>query len=188
LLPWRAELTQADELKSYATHSMRETFGQVAESWRVVYVPQPPHLAIPACATDEGLLDALATTCKTTGNRLVGVTPYFASAFDCWRSRFGSDPFWFGVIETDFISLCLVHSGNWIGLKTERTDEDWHKVLPGLMAQIGIASDLGDVKAKMFLAGEGDPPAAMVKFQITWLKTTVRTVPRNPDYRLAIGI
>ena len=188
LLPWRAELTRADELKSYAALHLRETFGAVAESWRVMHVPQPPHQSMPVCSVDAALMDELARLCKTTGAHLAAVTPYFASAFDRWQRDFKANTFWFGVIEPDFISLGLVVKGRWAGLTARRLDDDWRNVLPGMMTQIGISSGLGDVEPKLFLAGEGARPPEKSGLAFHWLQASSHADAPLANSRLALGV
>lgn len=188
LLPWRSELTQSDELRSYAALHLRETFGQVAESWRILHVPQPPNRNMPVCAVDATLLLELIRVCDASGVKLKMVTPYFASAFDRWRGGFGSNTFWFGVIESDFISLGLLRNGTWVGLNTQRLDDDWRAVLPGMMARIGITSGLGDVNPKLFLAGVGEQAPEEPDAAFTWLQTRGRATASLPGARLALGI
>lgn len=182
LLPWRAELTRPQEVAAFAQLRFRETYGKAAEEWRVLHAPQPPGRAVPACAVDAALLDALRKTSKEAGARLAAVTPYFASAFDRWRGNLKNGSAWFGLIEPDCLSLGLLREGGWIGLRAQRLGEDWREALPGLMAQIGIPAGADAAPAPLYLAGEGEAPAPAADLPFTWLR------PQATDCRPALGI
>jgi hypothetical protein len=188
LLPWRAELTQSSELASYAKLRFREIFGHAADGWQVLRSPQPPGQTVPACAIDAALLQALGSACEGAGARLATVTPYFASAFDRWRKTLGGQPAWFGLIESDCLTLGLVQGGNWLGLRTQRLDEDWRELLPSLMVQMGIVANLADAKTPLYLVGEGSPPAPVAGLAFTWLQPKVAAQHTLSDYRRALGV
>lgn len=188
LLPWRAGLSQSGELSAYASLRFREIFGKVAEDWQVLYAPQPPGKAMPACAVDTALMDALRSTCETAGVRLASVKPYFSSAFDQWRSFLGSKTAWFGLIEADCVSLGLLQGGDWRGLHTQRLDGDWRLILPGMMAQIGIASDLIESSPPLYLVGSGEAPKPTEGLPFIWLKPNSSSVQSVVGHRLALGV
>lgn len=185
LLPWRPELANPREFAAYAALRFRETFGGVADAWRILPAPQPPGGAAPACAVDAGLLDALRGACEGAGLRLVEVTPYFASAFDHWRAVLGGKTAWFGLLESDCLSLGLLRGGRWAALRAQRLKKDWREELPGMMAQLGVCAGLGDAAAPLYLAGGGDePPAGGPPF--VWLRPAARL--GAAGCRMALGV
>jgi len=188
LLPWRAELTRPDELAAYAALRFRETFGAVAGDWQLMLSPRPPGKAVLACAVDVALMQALRTTCESVGAKLAAVTPYFAAAFDHWRGELGNKAAWFGLIESDCVSLGLLRDGDWMGLRTQRISGHWCDVLPGLMAQIGIAAGLAETALPLYLVGEGEPPTPAVGLTFTWLQPKVPAQGTLPGGRMAMGI
>jgi hypothetical protein len=192
LLPWREELTQPEELATYARLGFIETFGNAAEGWQILHAPQPPNKTVPACAIDNTLLATLHSTCRDAGVHLDAVTPYFASAFDRWRNVFKGKAAWFGLIEADCLSLGLLHEGNWAGLRTQRLDgdsrEDWRDVLPGMMAQIGLPAGLNDTAPQLYLAGDGEPPAPARNLSFAWLRPEAQAENGMVGCRMALGV
>ncbi|MDO9165315.1 MAG: hypothetical protein Q7U13_04340 [Rhodoferax sp.] len=188
LLPWRPELTQARELSAYASLRFRETFGKAAQDWQVLHAPQAPGKAVPACAVDTALMEALRSTCETGGASLAAVTPYFASAFDRWRGNLNGKTAWFGLIEPDCLSLGLLHDGNWMGLHTQRLDGDWRHVLPGMMAQIGISAGLTETAPPLYLAGSGEAPLPDPVLAFAWLRPKAQASRAMADCRMALGV
>ncbi len=187
LLPWRPEITQPDELAAYATWRFRETFGHGAEDWQVLHSPQPPGKAVLACAVDAALLAALRAACQSAGARLAAVSPYFACAFDRWRHVVGKKTAWFGLIESETVSLGLLRDGNWVGLRTQRVNAHWRDALPGLMAQISISAGVADAALPLYLAGDGEPPAPAAGLTFTWLQPKAQAQRALPGGRMALG-
>lgn len=169
LLPWQAELGHPDELAAYAALRFREAYGKVADDWQVLHAPQPPGETVPACAVDSELVVALRATCEKAGATLAVVTPSFAAAFDRWHSTLNKKAVWFGLIESDGVSLGLLRGGHWIALRSQRVEQNWRDALPGMMAQMGIAGGVTDAHVPLYLAGGTgvDMPVADAAF--TWL-------------------
>lgn len=188
LLPWRPELTRPHELAAYAALRFRDTFGKAADDWQVLHSPQPPGRAVPACAVDAALMAALRGTCESAGARLAAVTPYFAAAFDRWRGVLSKKSVWFGLVEPDCVSLGLLRDGTWIGLRTQRADADWRAVLPGMMAQTGIAAGLAEVSTPLYLAGEGEPPRSDAGLPFAWLQPRAQAAGAVAGCRMALGV
>lgn len=188
LLPWRAELNGPGELAAYAGLRFRETYGRGAESWHVQCSPQPPQHAIPACAVDAGLIDALRQACKAADARLVGATPYFASAFDHWRQRCKGKQAWFGLVEADCLSLGLIRDGRWIGLRSQWLAEHWSSALSAMMTQLTIMANVAGPPAPLYLAGDGDDPAPVAGLPFTWLRPEGRHANWLPGCRMAMGL
>lgn len=188
LLPWRPEITQPKEVAAYASLRFRETFGKAAEDWQVLHAPQPPGKTVPACAVDAALLETLRSTCAGAGAHLAAVTPYFASAFDRWRGVFEGKTAWFGLIETDYLSLALLRNGDWISLCTQHLDGDWRDVLPGMMAQIGIPAGLGGAEVPLYLAGSGEPAAPAESLPFAWLRPEAQVEGGMVGCRMALGV
>lgn len=174
LLPWQADIVRADEFAAYAALCFYEIFGDAAKFWHFQSTVQPPGAAIPVCAIDMALLDALQDICQRHGHKLVSVSPCFANAFDHWRNTFREETAWFGLLEQDVVSLGLLHQRTWAGLRTQRLpEENWQEIITGMMAQSVIASGFGQTVAPLYLAGrnrDGNPPAASGNLPFTWLQ------------------
>lgn len=174
LLPWQADIVRADEFAAYAALCFYETFGDMAKLWHFQSAIQPPGAAIPVCAIDMALLDALQDACQRHGHKLVSVSACFANAFDHWRTTFREETVWFGLLEQDMVSLALLHQGTWAGLRTQRLPgENWQETLTGMMAQSVIASGFGQTVAPLYLAGKNrdeKAPETSGNLPVTWLQ------------------
>ncbi|HMW16168.1 MAG TPA: hypothetical protein PKC34_11560 [Pseudomonadales bacterium] len=191
LLPWRAGLTRPQEWAAYAAMAFRDTFGAVTAQWQVQPALQPPQQDAPACAVDVALLGALHTACAESQTRLVAVRPYFSTAFDHWRSALKGEVVWFGVLEVDCLALGLLREGHWLGLRNQRLDGDWRRLLPGMMAQIGIQAGLDaadGAAAPLYLTGAGEAPAADARHPFVWLQPRSQTQFDGIGCRMALGL
>lgn len=192
LLPWRPELAGAQERAAYATLCFQDTFGKLAQGWQVLQSLQPPGRAVPACAVDTALMQALGAACSSAGIHLASVKPYFASAMDRWQSSLRGGTVWFGVVEPDSLTLGLLQQGRWLGLQSQRISGDWRDLVPGLMAQMGIACGLpGAVSVStipLYLVGTGDVPSQQRGLAFIWLQP--KTVIGKPSghARMAMGV
>ncbi len=188
ILAWRPELTRPAEVAAYARLRFTETFGKAARDWVVVNSPQPPGKAVPACAIDAAFMQALRTVCLDTGARLDRITPYFASVVDRWCPTLKSGLAWFGAIEPECVSLGLLRHGDWLGLHTQRVQDNWREVLPGMMARVGIAAGLAPAAAPLYLTGPGPRAVSDDGMPFVWLVPR-DTMPESAGaYRMALGV
>jgi len=176
LLPWQAGVSQPKELAAYASLRFHDTFGKAADDWQVMYSPQPPGLTVAACAVDAALIEALRSSCEVVGANLTTVSPYFAFEFDRRRDRFNKKAAWFGLIESDCLSLGLLQGGQWMGLRSQRMDADWRDALPGMMAQMGIAAGVSDESVPLYLTGGCDAPKPVAGLAFTWLASKAQGI------------
>lgn len=188
LLDWAQALQQEQELQAYAQLQMRAAFGPAVQTWRVVHGQASPGHALPVCAADEALTDALRALQAERGLQVTSVAPYFALAFDHWRNRLPRRGVWFGVVEPQGLTLGLLISGQWGGLRTQRLapDEAWPAALPSLQAQLALAAGQPyAVQWPVFMAGCVKAPAAADG--LSWLAPAERAGVAPID-RLAWGV
>lgn len=169
ILAWRPELSRPEEVAAYASLRFTETFGKAARDWDVLYSPQLPGKAVPACAVDAALVQALRTLCTDTGARLELVTPYFAAAVDGGCPALKSGPVWFGTIEPECVTLGLLRKGDWLGLQSQRVADNWRDVVPGMMARVAIAAGLAPASAPLYLTGPGPAQGRDGALPFVWL-------------------
>lgn len=173
LLEWQPQLASPQELKAYVQLRFRATFGAAADSWRVVHAEPVPGRALPACAIDEALLAELKNLQDTAGATVVSVVPHFSAAFDRWSGSVGKAVAWFGVVEPGVLTLGLLRSGEWHGLRSVRHADaaDWRAPLSALQAQIQLASvlDLAPQAAPVYLVGCGTDAQDRSEPHLTWL-------------------
>jgi hypothetical protein len=188
LLPWTPELSQGDELASYARLRFGQTFGPVAETWQILRVAQPPGKTVPVCAVDAELVAVLRNMCSSADIRLVEVRPYFSAAFDRWRGDLKATSVWFGAVEPDCISLGLLEGGSWSGLRVQRIDDDWRNVLPGMMAQVGMATGQGGESPRLYLAGVVESQASSANLPFVRLSPSTPMHCAQLNCCLALGV
>lgn len=173
LLEWQPQLASPQELKAYVQLRFRATFGVAADSWHVVHAEPGPGCALPACAIDKALLNELKSLQATADVTVVSVVPHFSAAFDRWRSSVGQQAAWFGVAEPGGLTLGLLRSGVWHGLRSVRhTDaSDWRVALSALQAQIQLASglDFTQQATPVYLVGCDTGPQDRGDPRLVWL-------------------
>ncbi len=192
LLPWRAELSSADEQAAYATLRFKETYGRAVQDWQVLPAIVSPGNTAPAAAVDRALIEALGLACSCSGATLQSVTPYFSSAFDAWCSRIKGPAAWFGTVEADTLTLGLLQGGQWTALQTQRFAGDWRSPMQALMVQIAqvcgvpVAADA----PPLYLAGDIATPNTTHSATgpaFVWLQPQPLSTPTPPGLRLAMG-
>lgn len=192
LLDWAEALQQPQELQAYAQLQTRATFGPGAQGWQVAHADPQPGQALPVCAVDQALTDALHALQTTHGLQLTVLAPYFAVAFDHWRSRLPTQACWFGAVEPGGLTLGLIQGSAWRGLRVQRLPDaepsGWPAQLPSLRAQMALAADQPKaVDWPVFLAGcTPAPSGADTRADFTWLAP--RGDQRSPLDRLAWGV
>lgn len=190
LLDWAAPLQQPQELQAYAQMQMRATFGAVAQAWRVVHGQASPGHALPACAADQGLGDALQALQGSHGLGIRSLAPYFSVAFDHWRGRLPRRGGWFGVVEPRALTLGLHHEGQWRGLRSQRLSDagvqPWEPALTPIKAQLALAAGVPEAQEwPLHLAGCVQAP--VVQTRLSWLAPAQRA-DDHPIQRLAWGV
>ena len=176
LLPWQDEVSRPKEIETYASLRFSSIFGKAASSWQVTHSPPRPGLPVPACAVDATLISALRKACDEAGVSLTSIEPYFSFEFDRLRSSLHKKAAWFGLIESDCVSLGLLRAGQWLGLRSQRIDGEWRDVLPGMMAQLGIAVGLKEESVPLFLTGGDNTPTPTAGLAFTWLESKTQNV------------
>jgi hypothetical protein len=187
-IPWMPEISHPQELVAYAQAQFAQVYGARAQDWQITLALQQPGYSTLACAIDRALLMALQSTAQTHLLRLSRVTPYFACAHDHWQSRIADASYWFGVVETGYFTLGLVHLGQWRAVRGQRFTGDVLPPLQACVAQLGLATEVADTTQRIFLVGNVQAPPAQPDFPITWLQPTSRPQPVAPDWRLAWGL
>lgn len=173
LLEWPPRLASPQELTAYVQLRFRATYGAAADGWHVVHAEPVPGRALPACAIDEALLAGLNSLQDTVGATAVSVVPHFSAAFDRWRGSVDHAVAWFGVVEPGVLTLGLLRSGVWHGLRSVRHADaaDWRAALSALQAQIQLGSvfDLEQQPAPVYLVGCGAGSQDRSDPRLVWL-------------------
>jgi hypothetical protein len=188
LLPPQPELNGSKELAAYAQLRFQHTFGSLSEHWQVRHSLQPPGQAIPACAIDTQLLESLRNACIVAGMKLSSVSSLFSTVFDLSRHSIKGKSAWFGLLESDCLTLGLLRNSTWVGLRSQRLTSSVDSVLPGLMAQISIPAGLEDVSLPFYLAGESSLPSPVAGLRFSALNSGGKSKIQIAGCHLALAI
>lgn len=151
LLPWNDALARPAELQAFARARMREAYGPVADQWAVRYAMGRPGRPVCVAAVDQALIDTLRAACDGARMALRAAAPYFSTAFARWRRRIDRRGAWFAVHEPDYLTLGLMHGGDWISLSGCRVDTHWRVVMNRLMAQAAIPAGVDAAALPLYL-------------------------------------
>ena len=122
LVPSRAGLERAAEIRAYVQAKLKTQFGEVASDWDVQIDAYRDALLV--CAVDRALLDALRTLFADVQVPVESLQPYFGRAFNRARRRVGANSGWFVVHERGLVVMSRFEAGRWTCLTSRRTPGD----------------------------------------------------------------
>jgi hypothetical protein len=159
LLPWRDDITGAEQQSLLASAHFRQIYGGVAEHWKILAQPSGYGKPWLASATDEHLLKALAEQVHATGARLASITPLTMSLFNVIHARLSAPACWLLVPEPQRLTALHFREGQWSLLQNLPMAAPWREPLADLLLRETRLSGLPDMAAKIYLA-TGKLPAA----------------------------
>ena len=158
LIPWRAELADAEEELSFTRHCFTKIYGKAAQQWEL-RLGQEAH-ASPrlASAVDAELLDALKGVFDGAGIVLQSIQPHLMAAFNGFRGRLRKRSAWFALLEPGNLCLALLHRGCWLRVRSLRIGSEWRDELPLILEREAYLADNPDVPHEVYLwdAESGD--------------------------------
>jgi hypothetical protein len=178
LLPWRDDVTGAEQQSLLASAHFRQIHGGMAEHWKILAQPSGYGKPWLASATDEHLLQALAEQVHATGARLASVTPLTMSLFNVMHTRLSAPACWLLVPEPQRLTALHFREGLWSLLQTLPMTALQHEPLADLLLRETRLAGLPDMAAKIYLA-TGGLPATPFNSTCTAL---------DPGWRFAPGV
>lgn len=139
VVPWQAELSDAQEQQAYARHLFREVYGSLADAWEVRLSEEPPGAPAVACAIDGALLEALRNTASDARLRLRSVQPCYAAVFNRRRGALRGDSVVFAMAEPGRVCLGLLRDERWLALRNQGSGEDVGQALASMLDQAALA-------------------------------------------------
>lgn len=130
MVPWRAELADAEEDLSYARHCFTKVYGKAALKWEIRLSHQAPEMPRLASAVDTELLDALRRVFEGAGVTLRSIQPHLMAVFNSFRGRLLQRSAWFVLLEPGNLCLSLLRDGHWSRVRSLRIDSTWREELP----------------------------------------------------------
>jgi hypothetical protein len=141
LVPWRAELADADEELSFARHCFTKVYGKAAQQWELRLSPEASAMSRLASAVDTELHDGLKAVFDGAGIPLRSVQPHLMAAFNGFRGRLPQQNAWFALLEPDNLCLALLQQGHWSRVRSLRIDSAWQEELPLILEREAYLAD-----------------------------------------------
>jgi hypothetical protein len=156
LVPWHAELADAEEDLSLARHCFARVYGKDAQQWELRLNHEAPEAPRLASAVDAELLAALKAVFGSAGIALRSVQPHLMAAFNGCRGRLRQGSAWFAVVEPGNLCLALLYDGCWSRVRSLRIGSAWAEELPLILEREAYLADIQTVPHEVYLWGAGD--------------------------------
>jgi len=141
LVPWRAELANAEEDLSFTRHCFVKVYGKAAQQWELRLSQEAPEMPRLASAVDAELLDGLRAVFDGAGIPLRSVQPHLMAAFNGFRGRLQQHSAWFALLEPGNLCLALLSHGRWSRVRSLRIDRAWREQLPLILEREAVLAD-----------------------------------------------
>ena len=141
LVPWRAELADAEEDLTFARHCFAKVYGKSAQQWELRLSQEAPEMPRLASAVDTELLDGLRAVFDGAGIPLRSIQPHLMAAFNGFRGRRQQPSAWFALLEPGNLCLALQQQGRWSRVRSLRIDRAWRVELPLILEREAVLAD-----------------------------------------------
>ncbi|MBZ0068909.1 MAG: hypothetical protein K8F26_08850 [Thiobacillus sp.] len=152
MVPWRAELTGAEEDLSFARHCFAKVYGkEAAQQWELRLSQEAPEVPRLASAVDTELLDAMRGVFGGAGITLKSVQPHLMAVFNGVRGHLRQRSAWFALLEPGNLCLALLHRGCWLRVRTLRIGSEWREDLALILEREAFLDDSSEVPHDVYL-------------------------------------
>ena len=151
LVPWRAELADAEEDLSFARHCFAKVYGKAAQQWELRLNQDAPEMPRLASAVDTELLDGLRAVFDGAGIPLRSIQPHLMAAFNGFRGRLQQHSAWFALLEPGNLCLALLQQGRWSRVRSQRIDGAWREELPLILEREAYLADHPSVPHEVYV-------------------------------------
>lgn len=170
VVPWRAELVDAQEELSYTRHCFTRVYGKAALQWEMRLSEQAPEMPRLASAVDAQLLVALRGVFDGAGIALRSIQPHLMSVFNRVRGQLRQPSAWLALVEPGNLCLALLHDGHWSRVRSQRVDSTWRAELPLILEREAYLGDDPAVPHEVYVwTAQSDeaalPPSGPWQFQ-----------------------
>jgi len=141
VVPWRAELADAQEDMSFARHCFIKVYGKTAQQWQLRLSQEALEMPRLASAVDAELLDALRGVFDGAGVTLRSIQPHLMAAFNKSKGRLRQRSAWLALLEPGNLCLALLDNGQWSRLRSLRIDRSWREELPLMLDREAYLAD-----------------------------------------------
>lgn len=160
LVPWSAQLTDAEVEMAFVRHGFTRVYGATAQQWSLRLSNEHRGALRLASAVDTELLDGLRGVFDQAGVAIKSIQPHLMAVFNGVRSRLQGQSVWLALHEPGNLCLALLHQGRWAQVRNLRVGADWHKELALILERETYLSDAAAAARDVFLwdAGQAEAP------------------------------
>ena len=155
LVPWHAELADAEEELSFARHCFTRIYGESARQWELCLSQQTHEAPRLASAVDAELLEMLRAMFDGAGVALQSIQPHLMTVFNRCRGHLGKRSAWLALLEPGNLCLALMGQGNWQRVRGLRVGPAWHVELPLILEREAYLAGLQAVPHEVYLWNAG---------------------------------
>lgn len=167
LLPWRDDVTGAEQQGLLAAAHFRRIYGAAIDHWKTSIQPSGYGNPWLASATDERLLQGLSEQIRSVGATLASVTPLPISLFNALRQRLAASACWLVVPELECLTALHWRDGQWQLLRTLPIAALQREPLADLLLRETRLAGLPDIPATIYAAAAGSSAAGLDSAAIT---------------------
>jgi hypothetical protein len=178
LVPWQAELADAEEELAFARHCFTRIYGESAQQWALRLSRQGREAPGLASAADAELLDTLRAVFGRAGIALRSIQPQLMAACNGFRGQLGRRSAWLALLEPGNLCLGLVQQGNWQRLRSLRIGDAWQAELPLILEREAFLADTPAVPREIYLWNAGAGEAALPESD-TWQFHALKPAPES---------
>jgi hypothetical protein len=161
LVPWHAELADAEEELAFARHCFSKVYGNEAQAWELRLSHEASEMPRLASAVDAELLSALRGVFAGAAVPLRSVQPHLMAAFNGFRKRLQQPGAWFALLEPGNLCLARLQRGNWMQLRSVRIGSAWREELPLILEREAFLADSPEVPHEVYVCGADPDDAAL---------------------------
>ena len=161
LIPWSAQISNADERAAYVRASFAQVYGDSAAQWAYSVSNTRRGAAWFAGAVDQPLLTQLEDVLGQTQSPLGSTAPYLMPAYNQARRAIKEKDLWFVQVEQQKLLLLLILDGRWHAVSSHPVDADWPAQLPLLLEREWHLLGTGTMPRKLVITAPDTPPATL---------------------------
>ncbi|MES2365207.1 MAG: hypothetical protein V4563_04880 [Pseudomonadota bacterium] len=161
LIPWSAQISNADERAAYVRASFAQVYGDTAAQWAYSVSNTRRGAAWFAGAVDQPLLTQLEDVLGQSQSPLRSAAPYLMPAYNQARRAIKEKDLWFVQVEPQKLLLLLILDGHWHAVGTHPVDADWPAQLPLLLEREWHLYGTGTMPRKLVITAPDTPPATL---------------------------
>lgn len=151
MVPWSEALSNEEEEKAFARHSLNQIYGAAAESWELRLSQDSAGAPQLASAVDIRLLEALRAMFAQEKVELKSVQPYLMAAYNNCRNSLQKQDAWFVLFEAGSLCISLLQQGSCRSVRTLKVGNDWRNTLPMILDREAFLADSGVETDQVFL-------------------------------------